>query len=170
MTHPTFIIDKQFMLHEGGTKFYQVIRACIKDPGSMIFGTGGRAMTVTHWGPLKGEPGLRRVIDGGQSKIEHGDKYASAQSAKRKRGYGVDSVSWGITARIESTDQLQSVLTAEFGATDAFTILGGLGVVSAAVGTVDDDPYDLRGDKFWGRTPPVDDTPAAASTEGWGDF
>lgn len=168
MTDPVFVIDKQFLQHEGGTKFYQILRVLVKDPGSLPHGSGGRAVTVTNWGPLKTSPGLRRIVTSGQTKVSPGDTFLTTLEAKKKRGYEAGSVTWGETKRAASVHELKDYLFTELGASDGQEVLLQLGI--GTVASVDDDPDDLRGDKFWGRTPPVDDTPAAASTEGWGEF
>jgi hypothetical protein len=166
MTHPVFVIDKQFMLHEGGTKFYQVLRILTKDPGDLPHGAGGRSVTLTHWGPLKGAPGLRRIVDGGSCKVEAGDSYASAQSKKKSRGYQVTDVRWGESTRIPSLAMLRTELTDELGASLADEVLDDL--IPLPLRPEEKPYFEPSEHKREKKTTP--EVPESSSMDGWGEF
>lgn len=155
------VVDKQYLLHEGGTKFYQVMR--VRDTGT------GKAATVTHWGSLKGEPGLTPIKDHGQRKVSADDSYREAIRAKKGRGYE-DRIEWGETQQFHSIDECRKYLVTELAATDMEGVLRYIGLekkdIFAPMGDVDDSPAVAAA-----RSAKAPEAPAAASDmDDWGEF
>lgn len=167
MTGSHFIIDKQWLLHEGGTKFYQVLR--------IIDSSTARAATVTHWGKHIGAYGQIQIQLRGQTKVEEGDKYVAAIKLRRNRGYK-DKLEHGTSSRLNQKE-LEEYLLEELGAVDSATVSRHLGLVAEEAAwsdpEVDDEDTPARkAVKKEKRAPkPIAEKPAAAAElDGWGDF
>lgn len=77
----TVVIDRVWMVHEGGTKYYQIFE--FKSQSDL-------PITVIHFGRLAGMR-THRPINGGQVQLKSGRKMLALVEAKRKRGYKVVS-------------------------------------------------------------------------------
>lgn len=167
------IIDKQYMLHEVGTKFYQVVR--FKHVNTTTPGVPQGAFTLTNWGAQKGEPGLKPARQSGQQQIYSGDLYMETINAKAKRGYERDRLTWGTTLGIDldnpgGPEQLDEVLALEVepGSIGEAKRLLGIDPREVVSPSTDADTSPARkAAKAATYVPP----PAAAAThEDWGDF
>lgn len=119
------VVDKQYMLHEGGTKFYQVLRVVATNPVG-VFGPAKLAVTIKHWGPQKGPGTLMKIASCGQWKVEEGDHYSSWIREKKARGYQ-GAITDGRTTALTSPEKLREYLTTEVGAEQAANLMLMLG-------------------------------------------
>lgn len=124
-----FLIDRQYMPHEGGTKFYQVMRVQrLETPG----GTPGMApvraavATLTNWGKQVGEPGWVRPVERGESQLHNGDVYAKYLSTKSKRGY-INMIAHGTTDKIATFEQFKEFIDEQLGAVKGTEFMAKLG-------------------------------------------
>lgn len=156
----TFRIERRWMEHPGGTKFYQVMRFSRMewDMGKSV---SERTVTVFHFAGFKGDrTKLRRPVMGGQIQIKVGDLFMEKFNEKKRDGY-------------EPVDQAMSefVTTKEFlalgntlmGAAHMQTILTHLGMRAdtGEVNESEDDP-----------SIPFEDTPIEETErpDGWGSW
>lgn len=82
-------VQQAWMVHEGGTKFYQVFQ---------FIATGGKAVTLTHWGKNTGGAWLRPVL-GGETQVKPGAQLKAKTAAKVKRGYKLQDSRNSVTKR-----------------------------------------------------------------------
>lgn len=159
-----FVIDKQFLLHEGGTKFYQVMRVKRQHD---IAGLGG--VTVKNWGPQKGSHNLAPMKDHGRRTWFAGDHYSTWIGEKKKRGYK-DRISWGWTNVLDGEEKLEEKLVAELGRVDATAVLKALGI--GLVDTVDPTTDAEHSPAFSAaRSARAEHVPVESeSLEEWGEF
>ena len=85
-------VQQAWMVHEGGTKFYQVFQ---------FIATGGKAVTLTHWGKYVRENWLRPVL-GGETQIKPGLQLKAKTAAKAKRGYKLEDSKNSVQKRDDS--------------------------------------------------------------------
>lgn len=156
-----FVIDRQYMLHKEGTKFYQVLRILNKSTGD--------AVTVTNWGKQAGPEGWRTIVSRGQKKIDDGDSYAAAILAKENRGYRKE-IKYGFTANVRNLEDLNQHITSELGISEVSNVLQMLGV-EAAVPSVEADHSSARSAARTAVSAHVNEADdASAELDGWGEF
>lgn len=163
-------IDKQYMSHESGTKFYQVLRVKVSGPGAPLAGTGMNSYcTVTNWGKQTGPTGQRRIVAGGESQIKGGDSYGSTIAAKRKRGYN-DGIAWGTTNVLKNAPALKTYLIEELGEVASTEVLGHLRLLTESAVEPTPDAEDSSARKSAREASAPEEPPEAASMDGWGEF
>lgn len=157
-----FTVDSSYMLHSGGTKFYQVFRFAREDAGSKV------SVSMNHWGSQGTvKPGPRRPISGGEMDLRKADEYLSQIKAKKARGYDTD-VMWAETTSFSLGDTLtkfRNHLTTLVGASRRDDILLALGVA------LSHDEETFEGDDPL-PTPALEDTVFEAATTNplWGSW
>jgi hypothetical protein len=139
-----FMIDSCYLLHEGGTKFYQCFRFTAEGVGKWPFppGASKRAISLNHWGPHTGAPGPRRPVEGGQTKLLDNDQYLGQRSIKMGRGYELLQLSHENTESFTSPNaqlKFQQELTKLVGAKtrDEILIKLGIGVEATPIAAED---------------------------------
>lgn len=158
-------IDKQYLLHQGGTKFYQVLRVQATEGSGAVT----RFATVTHWGKQIGEAGPRRVVASGEFDLHGGDLYTKKIREKRARGYQ-DKIEWGNTNVLKNFDALRTYLNEELGAVKAAELIAKLGFEPGVAFDPDATP-DTSPAFAAASAARVAEVPMASrDMEGWGEF
>jgi len=169
----TYSIDRTWMVHSGGTKFYQVFR--VMAFASRVEGDRENSVTVLHYGGFKADfTPLRRPVSGGQVRLLQGDSYREKIEEKRKT-----KKDGNYEIRIDSHTTFQTYPTASdlgrelrllLGSASAEELLIMLGL-SAKHGAWT-DKYDEEPPNFIVNNDPIENptAPAAPRPEAWGSW
>lgn len=156
----TFHIERRWLEHTGGTKFYQVLRFSRSewDMGKRV---STHVATVFHFAGFKGDrTKLRRPVMGGQIQIKQGDLFMAKFEEKKKDGY--EPVDQAVSEFVQTKDFL-ALGTTLMGAAHMQTILAHLGM-RTDTGEVDESDPD--------PSIPFEDTPIEETErpDGWGSW
>lgn len=156
-----FSFEAKGAVHEGGTKYYQVIRLVRDGYGSVV---------ITHWGKHHpGAPAEPRLH--GSTKLDllrgHGAaEYNGYIKNKEKRGYH----DWRVTAEFKRMDSTAFLdITARWlSVADRAEVLKKF----FPKGDVSDLPIDESFDEAWGAGEPAESefAPASSDHESWGSW
>lgn len=142
----SYKVNITWMVHEGGTKYYQVfqINRIDKRHANAANKPGiERYLTITHWGARDGStPNFHRPVNGGQTQIKAGSGYSAAITKKAKRGYAVTGKETTFTH--SNAILFKDWVVSAFGAAKAHEIFLELCLVGPdeGKGFPDDDPSD----------------------------
>lgn len=150
-------IQRIWMMHEGGTKFYQAFKISLKSKNKTVI-RDIRECTVIHYGPIKALKGEdKRPVNGGAVVVySGGSKYGEKAAEKAKRGYHPRDAT---SDDYENNAAAVARLTHLFGASNRDHILIQMGL-STSFGQDDDEdddsdptpePEDTSIDKFKDR-------------------
>jgi hypothetical protein len=107
MKMQNILMDRYWMIHEGGSKYYQVFQFRPED---------GRDVTVTHWGSAGSQTEFGRPVNGGQTQIKKGALGITSVNKKKARGYYLAN------SDMSSKFSDSPWFVEHFGASDAFAI------------------------------------------------
>ena len=151
-----FTIERTYLEHTGGTKFYQPFLVKREEDGLM------RAVTIIHYGP-NSSPGAGkdgRPVLGGQTQIKNGPAHFFSQiDAKKKetsRGKYVEDPCNRRVSNFHSSTELRKELTRLFGASTTEDLLLQIGITpdgaethpSERAETIDSEPKEKPAE--WG--------------------
>lgn len=151
-----FTIERAYLEHTGGTKFYQPF-LIKRDDGEFV-----HAVTIIHYGPNRsagsGKDG--RPVLGGQTQIKNGSAHFFDQiEAKKKetsKGKYVEDLGARRISNFHSSAELRKELTRLFGASTAEDLLLEIGITpdgaeahpSERAETIDSEPKEKPAE--WG--------------------
>lgn len=162
-------IDKVYMLHKEGTKFYQVLRVMLATSGEFPFpGSSKKAVTFTHWGKQVGEPRPVAIQSRGEMIYVAADDYESKIKAKKTRGYQ-SKIEWGDTRVLTEPAHLHTYLVAEVGGSSATLAMKELGLAEGTPKTETEDTAARKAASD-AKAPHVPEISVPVGTEGWGEF
>lgn len=140
MTTPLIKITTAWMVHSGGSKFYQIFEF---KPVNL---NGVKPVTMTHWGSIDKLRATEffRPVNGGEVQVKPGLNLNSRENEKKKRGYETKSTRFS-EALVDSAWWVE-----RFGAANAHQLQVAMGVNTAAV-----HPSDDVDTSYMGKTSPT---------------
>lgn len=123
-------MDRTWMVHDTGSKYYQVI--------TIHNMKNGRICTTVNYGATKGDLSETRPVRRGETLTYFGNGHAEKVSAKTRRGYSIKN------DEVRKKDITLGELTTLFGATKAEGIKIHLGIsLNASAEDVSDEPHPI---------------------------
>lgn len=133
-------ITRNFLLHEGGTKYYQVVFLELKVRASLLGEEASHEAVMLNYGKVAGvniRPGEARPVNSGQNRLhpEHGFYFSAAKvNEKLKRGYRSH---WHEMTHFDTTDKATAEIQRLFGVTNGYEVRKALGLTDAGGFSID---------------------------------